>query len=585
MCGTAAEVTPLRSVDDHELGVGPVTLRDPAGVPRHRARPERAVVAVARPRAAARALSCEHGTRRASSSQRPWIDERDEELVLEVLRSGWLSLGPTGAALRVAVRRARSVRRTAPRSRPAPRGCTSACALAGVGPGDEVITSPYSFVASANCAIYEGATPVFADIDPHTYNLDPAAVEAAITPRTRAIVAVDIFGYPCELDELRRSASGTGWRCRGRVRGARRAVQGTADRLARPSGRLGVLPQQADDDRRGRRGHDARRGASTSCSSRCATRAGSRRRAGSSTGASASTTGSTTSPPRSASASSRSSTASSRRARAVAAGATPSCSPASTSSCRSPTTRTTCARGSCTSSSCRPASIATRVIAPARGRRDRDGAVPAVDPPAVVHARALRLPRGDAAGERGLQRADDGAAVPRRGSSATTRSASPSAARGDRVGERRAAGGRDERDPDRGVEEAAVAHWKVSPGRRWSARERRPRRPPRPPRASAEPRARPAAGGVGRRRRPARGDASARSDVRREMRRSARARRHRGRRTRSSRTMAAVRSRGGESGSRRAPERARRSSALGSRWRGSGTARTSSGASSSGARS
>jgi perosamine synthetase len=74
--------------------------------------------------------------------------------------------------------------------------------LAGIGPGDEVITSPYSFVASANCAIYEGATPVFADIDPRTYNLDPAAVEAAITPRTKALVAVDIFGYPAEYDEL-----------------------------------------------------------------------------------------------------------------------------------------------------------------------------------------------------------------------------------------------------------------------------------------------------------------------------------------------------------------------------------------------
>jgi perosamine synthetase len=74
--------------------------------------------------------------------------------------------------------------------------------LAGVAPGDEVITSPYSFVASANCAIYEGATPVFADIDPRTLNLDPAAVEAAITPKTKAIVAVDIFGYPCELDPL-----------------------------------------------------------------------------------------------------------------------------------------------------------------------------------------------------------------------------------------------------------------------------------------------------------------------------------------------------------------------------------------------
>jgi perosamine synthetase len=66
-----------------------------------------------------------------------------------------------------------------------------------------VITSPYSFVASANCAIYEGATPVFADVDPRTFNLDPAAVEAAVTPRTKAVVAVDIYGYPCELDELR----------------------------------------------------------------------------------------------------------------------------------------------------------------------------------------------------------------------------------------------------------------------------------------------------------------------------------------------------------------------------------------------
>jgi perosamine synthetase len=75
--------------------------------------------------------------------------------------------------------------------------------IAGVGEGDEVITSPYSFVASANCFVYEGATPVFADVDARTMNLDPAAVAAAITDRTKAIVAVDIFGYPCELDELR----------------------------------------------------------------------------------------------------------------------------------------------------------------------------------------------------------------------------------------------------------------------------------------------------------------------------------------------------------------------------------------------
>jgi perosamine synthetase len=75
--------------------------------------------------------------------------------------------------------------------------------LAGLGPGDEAITSPFSFVASANCVLYEGATPVFADIDPRTLNLDVQAVEAAVTERTRAVVAVDIFGYPCELDALR----------------------------------------------------------------------------------------------------------------------------------------------------------------------------------------------------------------------------------------------------------------------------------------------------------------------------------------------------------------------------------------------
>jgi perosamine synthetase len=132
----------------------------------------------------------------------PWIDERDEELVLEVLRSGRLSLGPTGPRFEQLFAEAVGARFCA-----AVSSGTAALhlgvRLAGVGPGDEVITSPYSFVASANCAIYEGATPVFADIDPRTLNLDPAAVEAAVTERTKAVVAVDIYGYPCELDELR----------------------------------------------------------------------------------------------------------------------------------------------------------------------------------------------------------------------------------------------------------------------------------------------------------------------------------------------------------------------------------------------
>jgi perosamine synthetase len=132
----------------------------------------------------------------------PWLDEREEELVLDVLRSGRLSLGPAidrfeelfaervGAPYAAAVSSGTA-------------GLHLLARIAGVGPGDEAITSPYSFVASANCFIYEGATPVFADVDPRTYNLDPAAVEAAITERTRAVVAVDIFGYPAELDPLR----------------------------------------------------------------------------------------------------------------------------------------------------------------------------------------------------------------------------------------------------------------------------------------------------------------------------------------------------------------------------------------------
>lgn len=132
---------------------------------------------------------------------RPVIGDRERELVDEVLRSRQLSLGPTVTrfermwAERIGVRHAVA--------------CSSGtaglhCCLhaAGIGPGDEVITSSFSFVASANVIVYTGATPVFAEVDPLTYNMDPAAVEAAITPRTKAILIVDIFGYPAELPAL-----------------------------------------------------------------------------------------------------------------------------------------------------------------------------------------------------------------------------------------------------------------------------------------------------------------------------------------------------------------------------------------------
>jgi dTDP-4-amino-4,6-dideoxygalactose transaminase len=132
----------------------------------------------------------------------PYLGEREEELVLEVLRSGRLSLGPTIDRFEELV----AERVGAPYAAAVSSGTTGLhllCVAAGIEPGDEVITSPYSFAASANCFLYEGGVPVFADIDPRTLNLDPAAVEAAVTERTKAIVAVDIYGYPCELDELR----------------------------------------------------------------------------------------------------------------------------------------------------------------------------------------------------------------------------------------------------------------------------------------------------------------------------------------------------------------------------------------------
>jgi perosamine synthetase len=143
---------------------------------------------------------------RAIPLSSPYIDEREQELVREVLQSGRISLGPTvdrfeelfaekvGAPYAAAVSSGTA-------------GLHLLSRIAAVGPGDEVITSPYSFAASANCFLYEGATPIFADVDPETLNLDPAAVEAAITERTKAIVAVDIFGFPCELDPLRELAT------------------------------------------------------------------------------------------------------------------------------------------------------------------------------------------------------------------------------------------------------------------------------------------------------------------------------------------------------------------------------------------
>jgi len=134
---------------------------------------------------------------------RPVIGEREEQLVLAVLRSGHLSLGPRLGefeelfAKRIGARYASAVSSGT-------SGLHLAIRAAGVEAGHEVITSPFSFVASANVAVYEGARPVFADIDPVTLNLDPDAARAAVTERTAALLPVHVFGYPADVPAFER---------------------------------------------------------------------------------------------------------------------------------------------------------------------------------------------------------------------------------------------------------------------------------------------------------------------------------------------------------------------------------------------
>ena len=132
---------------------------------------------------------------------RPVLGAAEEEAVIEVLRSGQLSLGPRVPAFETAFAdRVGAAHASAVSSGTA--GLHLALRAAGVGAGDEVVTSPFSFVASANAILYEGARPVFADIDPVTLNLDPAAATAARTERTAAFLPVHIFGYPADVAPL-----------------------------------------------------------------------------------------------------------------------------------------------------------------------------------------------------------------------------------------------------------------------------------------------------------------------------------------------------------------------------------------------
>ncbi len=129
---------------------------------------------------------------------RPVLGEAEEQAVIDVLRSRQLSLGPrvprfeTAFAARVGARHASAVSSGT-------TGLHLALRAVGVEDGSEVVTSPFSFVASGNAPLYERARPVFADIDPVTLNLDPAAAAAAVTSRTSALLPIHIFGYPADM--------------------------------------------------------------------------------------------------------------------------------------------------------------------------------------------------------------------------------------------------------------------------------------------------------------------------------------------------------------------------------------------------
>ncbi|AEE96757.1 UDP-4-amino-4,6-dideoxy-N-acetyl-beta-L-altrosamine transaminase [Mahella australiensis] len=130
-----------------------------------------------------------------------WIEDDDMQAVSETLKSDYLTTGPkinefeqafaqyVGARYAVAVSSGTAA-------------LHAACFAAGIKEGDEVITTPMTFAASANCIIYCGGRPVFADIDPHTYNIDPKEIEKHITPKTKAIIPVHFTGQPCDMDAI-----------------------------------------------------------------------------------------------------------------------------------------------------------------------------------------------------------------------------------------------------------------------------------------------------------------------------------------------------------------------------------------------
>ena len=131
-----------------------------------------------------------------------WLNDDDIEAVTDVLRSDWLTTGPNvGLFEEVFAEFVRTKEAVAVSNGTA--ALHAAMFALGIGPGDEVIVPAMTFAASANCVVYQGGTPVFVDVTPGTLLIDPSAIEAKITPKTRAIITVDYAGQPCEYDPLR----------------------------------------------------------------------------------------------------------------------------------------------------------------------------------------------------------------------------------------------------------------------------------------------------------------------------------------------------------------------------------------------
>jgi perosamine synthetase len=179
-----------------------------------------------------------HTSRPTIAIAKPELGEEEAAAARQAILSGWVTQGPQVAAFEEEFARAVGAPYAC-----AVSNCTTALHLAlhalGVGPGDEVVTVSHSFIATANAVRYCGATPVFVDIDPRTFNIDPARIELAITPRTRAILPVHQIGLPCDMEGVLEVAA-----CHGLpvvedaacAIGSELRFQGRWDRVGKPHG-------------------------------------------------------------------------------------------------------------------------------------------------------------------------------------------------------------------------------------------------------------------------------------------------------------------------------------------------------------